>query len=433
MSTPTGWFDADGAPDGAKLRGCVHCGLCLQACPTYRELKLEADSPRGRLYLMRALHEGRVEPAPEVRAHLDLCLVCRACETACPSGVPFGELMEATRAQVERRVPRRGPGRWALDFALRRILPSGFGMGALTATLRLYQGTGLRALVRGSGLSRALPPGLRAAEALLPDVPGGTRRLARRTPAATDPPRARVAFLVTCVNRPLFPGVNRATLALLARAGAEVVIPKRHTCCGALHAHAGRRADALALARRNIEAFEAAGDTDFVVTSAAGCGAALREYGHWLEHDPAWAERARHFAGKARDTLEVLAELGLPEPSSPTGEVVAVHDPCHLAHAQKVRSAPRTLLRDAGYVVRDLDDSDFCCGSAGIYNLAQPAMALRQLERKVDTIRRAGAACVAVANPGCLLFMQQGARQAKLAVKMIHPLELLAKAHGLTV
>jgi glycolate oxidase iron-sulfur subunit len=427
--TGPGWFDAQGAPDAGRLRSCVHCGLCLQACPTYRELKLEPDSPRGRLYLMRALSEGRIEPDPQVRAHLDLCLVCRACETACPSGVPFGELMEATRSQLERRQPARGVARLVQDRVFRGLLPSRGRMDTLTGALRFYQKSGLRALVRATRVLRLFPDALRAAEALLPDIPGGSRRLPARVAAGCDPPKARVAFLVTCVNRAMFPNVNRVTLALLAKAGAEVVIPKGHTCCGALHAHTGRGAEAEALARRNIAAFEALGPVDFVVTSAAGCGAALRDYGRWLEHDPEWAERARKLAGLARDTMEVLAELGLPEPARPGGAAVAVHDPCHLAHAQKVRSAPRALLRAAGYQVRDLDDSDFCCGSAGIYNLLQPAMARRQLERKVDTVRRAGAEFVAVANPGCLLYMRQGAREARLAVTMIHPLELLARAY----
>jgi glycolate oxidase iron-sulfur subunit len=426
----TGWFDPEGAPDRAHLRSCVHCGLCLQACPTYREIKLEPDSPRGRLYLMRALHEGRIEADATVRAHLDLCLVCRACETACPSGVPFGELMEATRAQLQRRHPPRGLARWAQDRAFRDLLPSRRAMDLVTGALRFYQKSGLRALARGAGLLRMMPASLRAAEALLPEIPGGSRRLPDRVPAGCDPPRARVAFLVTCVNRSMFPEVNRVTVALLALAGAEVVIPKLATCCGALHSHTGRSDEAAALARRNISAFEALGAVDFVVTSAAGCGAALREYGQWLERDPEWGGRARALAGRARDAMEVLVELGLPAPVSPGGATVAVHDPCHLAHAQKVRSAPRALLRSAGYDVRDLVDSDFCCGSAGIYNLLQPSMALRQLERKMETVRLAGAEYVAVANPGCLLYMRQGARDAKLPSRMVHPLELLGKAHG---
>ncbi|HVP38550.1 MAG TPA: heterodisulfide reductase-related iron-sulfur binding cluster [Candidatus Saccharimonadales bacterium] len=430
----TGWFDLVEPPDRDQLHSCIHCGLCLAACPTYRELKLEPDSPRGRLYLMRALHEGRIDPAAGVRAHLDLCLVCRACETACPSGVPFGELMGAVRGQLERRLPRRGLARWAQDRVFRGLLPSRRKLSLFTGALRLYQLTGLRALVRGTRATRLLPAALRAAEGLLPDVPGGPRRLPARVAAAVEPPRARVAFLVTCVNRALFPDVNRATLGLLSKAGAEVVIPRRQTCCGALHEHAGRRSEAQALARRNIAAVEAAGPVDFVVTSAAGCGAALREYGHWLRHDPEWAARAERLAGMARDTLEVLAELGLPEPARPGGgsaaATVAVHDPCHLAHAQKVRAAPRALLRAAGYQLVDLEDSDFCCGSAGIYNLLQPSMALRQLERKLECVRRAGAHFVVAANPGCLLYMQQGARQARIPARVVHPLTLLARAHG---
>ena len=430
---PVSWFDAADAPDWEKLRSCVHCGMCLPACPTYRELKIEADSPRGRLYLMRALHEGRLEMSEEVRAHLDLCLVCRACETACPSGVPFGALMESTRGQVERRLPRTGARAWIEDRVFRDLLPSRRRLEWLALGLRFYQRAGLRAFLRGSGLLRLLPARLREAEALLPAVPPASRRraLLAITPAAASPPKARVGFLVTCVMRILQPDVNRATTGLLAKAGAEVRIARLQTCCGALHAHAGRREEAKALARKNIAAMESLGPLDYLVSNASGCGASLREYGHWLAEDPEWAGRAAALAAKVRDVTEVLAELGLPAPVDPGRSRVAVHDPCHLAHGQRVRSAPRELLKAAGYDVRDLENSDYCCGSAGIYNLLQPEMAEVLLERKLDTVRKAGAEYVAVANPGCLMHMERGARARRLPSRMVHPLLLLARAHGI--
>lgn len=428
------WFDGQDPPDWKKLRSCVHCGLCLPACPTYRELKIETDSPRGRLYLMRALHEGRLALTEEVRGHMDLCLVCRACETACPSGVPFGELMEATRAQIQRREPRTGPGAWAENLAFQHLLPSAGAVGLLAGALRLYQRSGMQALVRGSGLLRLFPRGMDRAEAFLPPVPSqrARRALPRRTAAASPEPRARVAFMVTCVMRPFYPDANRAAALLLAKAGAEVLVPAGG-CCGALHAHSGRMDEARDLARTQIDALDALEPLDYVVSNASGCGSSLRDYGHWLKDDPAFAGRARRYSERVRDVTEVLVELGLPKPDSPAGRVVAMHDPCHLAHAQKVRSAPRQLLREAGYEVRDLENSDFCCGSAGIYNLLQPAMADSVLEKKIETVRGAGVREVVVANPGCALHMERGAREAGLDCKMIHPLVLLARAHGISL
>ena len=419
--------------DWKKLRACVHCGLCLHACPTYRELKVETDSPRGRLYLMRALHEGRLSLTDEVRGHLDLCLVCRACETACPSGVQFSGLMEAARAQARPAARRGGLAGWVEDFSFRRVLPGRATLDVLTGLLRVYQISGARALVRGTRVLRLFPRSVQAAEALLPEIPPARsrRKLPALTPAATPEPRKRVALLVTCVMRALYPEVNRATTALLAKAGAEVRVSRVQTCCGALHAHAGRMDEARDLARRNIAAIEALGELDYLVSNAAGCGAALRDYAHWLAGDPDWAPRAAALAGRVRDVTEVLAELELPAPPAPAEAAVAVHDPCHLAHAQGVRGAPRQLLRQAGYQVRELENSDFCCGSAGVYNLTHPDMAGRLLERKLDTVAKAGAAWVAVANPGCLLHMAGGAKRRGLTCEMVHPLVLLARAHGL--
>ncbi len=429
-----GWFEGADIPDWNKLRQCVHCGLCLQACPTYREDKLEADSPRGRLYLMRALHEGRIEPDAVVRDHLDSCLVCRACETACPSGVPFGHLMEATRAQLHRRLPAKGPGAWAASFLFRHVLPSRMALDLMAAGLRLYRGLGLQALVRGTGLVRLLPEGLQAAEALTPRVPpASSRRLPASFPVPPGEPHARVAVFQTCVNRVLYPEVHRAAALLLVRAGAEVMWIPAQTCCGALHAHGGRLDEARALARRNLGALrrlERSGAVDWIVSTASGCGSTLLDYEHLLRDDPEWAPHARSFSARLRDTMDILDTLGLPEPVDPPGSSVAVHDPCHLAHGMKVRESPRRLLRAAGYQVCDLQNSDFCCGSAGIYNLQRPRMAARQLRRKLLTVERAGADSVAVANPGCLMYMARGARDAGLKSRMEHPLVLLARAHG---
>ncbi len=390
-----------------KLLTCVHCGLCQSACPTYLELGTEADSPRGRIHLMRALEEGRLDPSPEVVRHLDLCLACRACETACPSGVPYGELIEAARPWVERHRP--APARFA-----RRLLAA-----ALTTrwVRRVLFTPAL--LVAGMPWSRGW---LRYAAAL-------PRRRRGALPAVLEPdgPARGTAVLVTgCVADTLFADTNHTTAALLRRAGVRGVVPRSLGCCGALPAHLGARARAEALVRRLARTLADTG-ADWVVSNAAGCGALLREYDHVLRDDAAAVRVAR----RARDALELLAELGLPPATSPLPRTVAIHDPCHLAHGQGVRAQVRMLLAAVpGVRLVDLPESDTCCGSAGTYNLTEPAMARRLLERKLDHVAASGAEVVAAANPGCLLQMRAGALARGMGVEIAHPIDLLARAHG---
>jgi glycolate oxidase iron-sulfur subunit len=418
-----------------ELLQCVHCGLCLSACPTYRELKLEPDSPRGRLYLIRAMEEGRLAAGPDTVRHLDLCLNCRACETACPAGVRYGDLFERTRA----RLVESGRAAWrtrATGAVLRALFDPWERIEAAADALRLAQQLGLlRWAAEGPG-ARLLPRGLRLAAQLLPRVPARAERaLPAGTHAAYEPhrarPRARVGLVATCVVQPLYPQVNRALLHLLRLAGCEVVVPERQACCGSLFVHAGLREEARRQARATLRVFPA--DLDFVVTASAGCGATLKEYAGLFTPEAAGAgERARAaaFAARARDALELLAELGLPPATRSVSERIAVHDPCHLAHAQGVRAAPRALLRALpGAEVVDLADSDHCCGSAGVYNLQQPGMAEPLLARKLAAVRAAAPTVVAVANPGCLLQMAAGARRAGLAARFAHPLEILAAAY----
>jgi glycolate oxidase iron-sulfur subunit len=417
------------------LLACVHCGLCLSACPTYRELKLEPDSPRGRLYLMRAMEEGRLAAGPDAVRHLDLCLNCRACETACPAGVHYGDLFERTRA----RLIEAGRASWTVragGAVLRGLFHPWERIEAAADVLRLAQNLGLVRLAAGGLGARLLPPGLRLAAQLLPRVPARAERaLPAGTHAAYEPhrsrPRARVGLVATCVVQPLYPQVNRALLHLLRLAGCEVVVPEGQTCCGSLFVHAGLRDEARGLARATLRVFPE--DLDFVVTAAAGCGATLKEYANLFTPDAAGAEergRAAAFAARVRDGLELLAELGLPPAQRPVVERIAVHDPCHLAHAQRVREAPRRLLRSLpGAEVVDLADSDRCCGSAGVYNLQHPEIAGPLLEQKLASVRAAAPTVVAVANPGCLLHMEAGARQRGLAVRFAHPLEIVAAAY----
>ena len=410
----SGAFTAPDLPDLDALRGCMHCGICLPQCPTYLVLGEEMDSPRGRLYLIRAAAEGRIALSETFGRHLDLCLGCRACESACPSGVPFGSLLEATRSQFRRRA--------ASESLLSRLIFSVFTeparLGALLAPVKLYQRSGLRNLVRRSRALRPFPK-LAAMEALLPDVPNAAPLPEHL--AAHGRSRGRVGLLTGCVQRHLYPRVNHDTARLLGLAGWDVVIPRDQGCCGALDLHAGRLDELRARARRLAASFPA--DVDFIVTNAAGCGSAMKEYGHWLPDD---ADVVR-LAGRTRDVTELLADAELP--LGPVNLTATYHDACHLAHGQRIRREPRALLaRVPGLRLVDLAESELCCGSAGIYNLLEPEMADRLLDRKLDRIVETGARAVVTGNPGCMLQIAKGARQRGLELEILHPVEVLARS-----
>jgi glycolate oxidase iron-sulfur subunit len=396
-----------------RLDACVHCGLCLAACPTYLELGVEADSPRGRIQLIRGLEEGRLAPTAEIRRHIDLCLGCRACETACPSGVPYGTLVEATRPYLE--TTRPWPAR-AARRALARLLTTPWLRRTAFAPARLAAGSrrlrSLAARIPALAYVAALP---RAAAHRLPRVlePSG-------------PARGTAVLLTGCVADTLFGATNAATAALLARAGVRVLVPPAQPCCGALALHLGDERLARSLAARTARVLAEAG-ADWVVSNAAGCGAHLRQLVHLLPDDAS----ARIVAARARDALELLATLGLPTAPGGVERTIAVHDPCHLAHGQGVRAQVRRLLADVpGVRLVELAESDHCCGSAGTYNLTEPAMAGRLLARKLDHVAASGADVVAAANPGCLLQIRAGAITRGLAVAVEHPVDLLAAAHG---
>jgi len=412
--TPVARSSAHDAVSLDDLRKCVHCGICLPQCPTYLTLGEEMDSPRGRLYLMRAAAEGRITPSETFVRHLDLCLGCRACETACPSGVPFGRLLEATRAGLERH---REPDRRRFDDPPFALFPRPGRVGAAVKALRLYRSSGLQALLRRSGLLSRVPR-LAAMDSLLGSLPRA-ERLPPLIPAHGTR-RGRAGLLMGCVQRHVYPGVNRDTARLLSVAGYDVIVPRAQGCCGALELHAGRL-DALRLRARALAG--AFGDgVDLVVTNAAGCGSAMKEYGHWLD-DP----QVKALAAKTRDISEVLAGSELP--LSALDVTVTYHDACHLAHGQRIRSEPRELLRRIpGLRLVELPESDLCCGSAGVYNLLEPDVARRLLDRKIDRIVGTGARIVAAGNPGCLLQIQSGCRERGLDIEIVHPVELLARA-----
>ena len=414
--------------DSDDLQQCIHCGMCLESCPTYLITGLETESPRGRIHLMGALAAGRIAPVPAVTVHLDRCLACRACEAVCPSGVPYGRLIETTRAELAARGsgdPARQGRRAALGRRILRLVVSKpERLVRLTRILSLYERTGLRALLRRSGALRLLPERARRLEALLPPL----RRPAYRAPAAVAAPRARVALLQGCVMRASYGDVHTAAARLLAHAGVAVVEVGGQGCCGALQAHAGDRPEARRLARRAIEAFAAA-RVDAVVVDAAGCGAHLKGYGELLADDPEWSARAHAFAATVRDVTEYLDAMLPAEPLGRLALRVTYQDPCHLAHAQRITAAPRALLgRVAGLRLEELRGADVCCGSAGTYNITQPDYADRLLREKVDAVLATAPDAVVTANPGCMLQLEAGMRVRGARIPVLHVVEVLARA-----
>ena len=409
---------------------CVHCGLCLAYCPTFSILGTEMDSPRGRIFLIKSLAEGRIALTDSTVSHLDLCLGCRACETVCPSGVPYGQLIEAGRAEIERRRPGsllRRLFRWT-NFSLLLAHPRLLALAA--GGLRLYQQSGLRRLVRESGLLRRLPGPLAAWEPLLPDLPPAADRA--RLPGyfpAEGTRRATVGLLTGCIQQVAFGPQNRATARVLAKNGAEVLVPRDQGCCGALHAHAGEHETALDLARRTIAVFEASG-VEQVIVNTSGCGAHMKAYGALLAEDPAWRERARRFAARVRDVSEFLAAEPLRGRLGEVRRTVTYHDPCHVVHGQKISKEPRALLAQIpGLTLVDLKEADWCCGSAGTYNLTQPEMARRLQERKVGHIQATKADAVVTSNPGCIIQIAQGLQAAGAPIEVLHLVEVLDQAY----
>ena len=415
-------FDAHHPPAQEIIDKCVHCGFCLPVCPTYLLWREEMDSPRGRIYLMKMAADGAATLNDKWVGHVDACLGCMACMTACPSGVDYGKLIESTRAQIERNYHRS-----AAERLYRRMIFSTFTnpgrLRALLVPLRVYQKAGLQAVARKTGLLRLLPERLRSMESLLPKLEA-SQDLAVVTPAVGER-RRRVGMLLGCVQRVIFPQVNAATARVLAAEGCEVVTPKEQCCCGALSVHAGEEEQALALARRTIDAFERA-RVDDIIVNAAGCGSTMKEYGHLLRDDPQYAARAREFSAKCKDVSEFLAALEPRAPRNPLPLRVAYHDACHLQHAQGIRTQPRALLaRIPQLELLDIPEAAICCGSAGIYNLVQPDTAQELGDRKAEHISGLKPDVVASGNPGCLLQLRAALERAGKPVRVLHIIELL--------
>lgn len=416
--------------DVEGVNQCVHCGLCLSYCPTYSVLGTEMDSPRGRIVLIKSLAEGRIALTDSTVRHLDLCLGCRACETVCPSGVPYGRLIEAARAEIERQRPGGSLRKLFRRVNFEWLLPRPRMLACMAGLLRVYQVSGLQSLVRLSGLLKLLPGNLPQWEALLPKLPPRSERarLPEVIPAVGER-RQRVGLLAGCVQQLVFAAHNRATARVLALNGSEVVVPRNQTCCGALHAHSGEHATALTLARRTIDAFEAAG-VEHVIVNSSGCGAHMKGYGHLLKDDPGYRERAARFAKTVQDISEFLAREPLRGRLVPVRMTATYHDPCHVVHGQKIRKEPRQILGQIpGLRVVELEEADWCCGSAGTYNLTQPEMATVLQERKIRNIQATGADAVITANPGCIIQIVQGLRAQGQSIKVFHLVEILDRAY----
>jgi glycolate oxidase iron-sulfur subunit len=417
------------APRGVDLDKCVHCGLCLNNCPTYRELGVEMDSPRGRIYQMVQVATGQMEAGPSYLEHLDLCLACRGCESACPSGVPYGRLIEAARAEIEATKEYHWATRAFRNFIFRRLLPSRNWIKTAGAFLYLYEATGVRRIARASGLLKFFGK-LGRIEHLAPsaEVPFFFDKIGKTFPAQ-GAKRKRVGFLAGCLANVTSAKLNEATVRVLQRNGCEVVIPEKQGCCGALHLHSGRKDEARALARVNIDAFLAE-DLDAVVNNAAGCGSTLKEYHELLEHDADYAEKAKLFVSKVRDITKFLAEIGLTGGMNRLDLTVTYQDSCHLAHGQKVRQAPRDLLKAVpGVTFRELPQADLCCGSAGIYNIVHDDIADSLLRKKMELVNGTGADIITTANVGCAIQLKAGARLYGRGQRVLHVVELLDEAY----
>ena len=431
-------------PAEADLYRCVHCGLCLSSCPTYTTLKVETESPRGRIALMRAVHEGRVGISERIVSHWEMCLQCRACEAVCPSGVPYGRIMEYTRAQTLNQ-GKQGTALKRVDrFFLRAALPHPGRLRLGFHLLKIYQRTGLQELVRGSGLLKLLPESLRQMEAQLPELKepffGPTSEVypARQRQAEGDgaATATAVALLSGCVM-PLMQGdTMRAAVRVLTRNGCEVAVPTGQVCCGALNLHAGDLETARRLARKNIDVFLASGADKAgyrIITASAGCGSNMKEYGELLKDDPQYAGPARRFAELTVDITEFLAELPLDPPMGAVNRRVTYQDPCHLAHAQRITQQPRAVLRAIpGLELVEMEASAMCCGGAGFYSMVQPEVSGRILDTKVGNVAATGAEQVVTANPGCMLQIEQGLASSGCAAagrRVAHVVDLLDEAY----
>ncbi|MSQ06607.1 MAG: 4Fe-4S dicluster domain-containing protein [Dehalococcoidia bacterium] len=428
LNAGSGFTGVD-APSPADLSRCVHCGLCLSACPTYTTLGVETESPRGRIALMKAVQDGRVGITPRVVGHWEMCLQCRACEAVCPSGVPYGRMMAATRAQVRTQGRQSAMVKGAGRLLLRGALPHPRRLRLGAGLLRLYQRCGVQWLVRSSRVLRLLPGGLAQLEAALPALSRSFFGPSGETHRALGEKRLTVGLLSGCVMPLMQADTMRASVRVLILNGCDVVVPLGQGCCGALNQHSGDLEYARRMARRNIDVFLAAG-VERIVTASAGCGASMKEYHELLQDDAEYAEKARRFSELTMDITELLVSLPFAAPTARLERRVTYQDPCHLAHAQRITAPPRAILQAIpGVELVEMEQASMCCGGAGIYSAVQPELSGQILERKLGFIAETGAEVVATANPGCMMQLEQGLRRKGSTARVCHVVDLLDEGY----
>jgi len=427
-NTLQSWDELD-PPAYDIINACVQCGLCLSVCPTYLLTFKETSSPRGRIHLLKAVWEGKLDARDPILDHqMYECLDCRACETICPSGVRYGVLVESARAQLERKHPRSLWVRALRWIVFNKLFASMALFRAFSRALWLYQRIGLSRIARSTRILDILH--LADKEALLPQIPSKFFVPEDQALPPKGNKRFRVGLFAGCIMSTAFAEIDRATIRVLQHNGCEVVVPKRQGCCGALNVHSGERRSATEMMKANIQAFERL-DLDYIIVNSAGCGATLKEYPHFFKDDPGWHERAKHFSSLVRDVSEFLSEVGMSGPNRAVPVRVTYQDPCHLAHAQKVYRQPRELLASIpGVELVEMQESKLCCGSAGIYNITNPEISNQLLERKLEHALATGAEVIVSANPGCMLQLQKGLRHRGLDIQVKHLVQILDQAYG---
>jgi glycolate oxidase iron-sulfur subunit len=419
------WSDP---PDENKWADCVHCGMCLESCPTYEQTGQEQHSPRGRVHLIKSVAEGRLEVNEQFMDPVFQCLDCRACTTACPADVDVGGLIEEARGQIRQAMPLTGMKGLVSKFFLEGLFPHPGRMQSLGGLLKFYQKSGTQKLVRSTGLLRVMPKHLVEMESIMPDVGVPVRRKYKKESVISAQGEAKrtVAFLTGCIMDVMFSDINESTIHVLTRNGNNVTIPQQQTCCGALHVHAGDRETGRRLAKQNIDAFQ---DADKVVVNAAGCGCMLKDYPELFREDPEWREKAEAFSAKVEDISKYLHDTGYEKPKSEIKTRLTYHDACHLAHGQGIRKEPREILLDIpGVEMVNMPNADRCCGSAGIYNITHPEMAGAVLESKMQNVPE-DVEMISMGNPGCMLQMAIGVKKYGRNQKIVHTVQLLDWAY----
>ncbi|RAL26489.1 (Fe-S)-binding protein [Thermoflavimicrobium daqui] len=414
-----------------EIMNCMHCGFCLPSCPTYRQTGLEAYSPRGRIALMKGIAKEQLALDEEFEKNMYACLGCRSCETACPAGVPYGSLLETAREVIEENKKAKQKSSWIRRLIFKQLFSHPRRMDALGMALWAVQATGLQTLANKWGLIHVLPREMAEMQAAVDQVASPAKRRKRKKVMPAEGEKALTVGLFTgCMMDVMFYETNQATAQLLTKVGCEVVFIENQTCCGALHAHAGEKQDAIELAKRNIAAFEEI-NVDFIVNNAGGCGAALKEYHHWFLDEPEWLERAKKFVSKTRDVNELLFELPPLSFSKTIHARVTYQDSCHLAHGQGIRNQPRKLIQSIpGVEYIEMQSADSCCGSAGIYNITNFDLSMQILDDKMKQVKDTKAQMIVTSNPGCLLQMKKGIIRAGLQDQMeaLHLMDLLQRA-----